>query len=81
MFYLMFLLLLPAVEGGALLLSGVLVDFTGCSFDSNMAGEDGLAVMNLGVVNNISDLAFLKNSVFCSSGKYGLEEDAVLVEV
>ena len=73
---LLFILLyyIPAVEGGALLHSGVLVALIGCTFDSNMAGEDGLAVMSLGLVNNITDLTFQNNSLFCTSGTYDLEE-------
>ena len=47
-----------------------------------MAGEDGLAVMSLGIAENISALSFQNNSFFCPSGKYGLTEDASeLVEV
>ena len=46
-----------------------------------MAGEDGLAVMSLGLINNITDLTFQNNSFFCASGKYGLEEDSEEVEV
>ena len=46
-----------------------------------MAGENGLAVMSLGGVNNIANLTFQNNSFFCASGKYGLEEDSDKVEV
>ena len=46
-----------------------------------MAGEDGLAVMSLGLVNNMKNLAFRNNSFFCTSGKYGLEEPSDEVEV
>ena len=46
-----------------------------------MAGEDGLAVMSLGLIHNITDLTFHNNSFFCASGKYGLEEDNDEVEV
>ncbi|CAN0279849.1 unnamed protein product [Ascophyllum nodosum] len=69
-----------AVEGGGLLHSGVLEALTNCTFDSNMAGEDGLAVMSLGLVNNITDSTFQNNSLFCTSGKYGLEEGSDEVE-
>ena len=72
---------LPAVQGGALLHSGVLVALTECTFESNTAGEDGLAVMSLGMVNNITDLTFRNNSFFCASGKYGLEKNSDEVEV
>ena len=47
-----------------------------------MAGEDGLAVMSLGIAENISVSSFRNNSFFCPSGKYGLTEDySELVEV
>ena len=71
----------PAVQGGALLHSGVLVALTNCTFEWNMAGEDGLAVMSLGLVNNMKNLTFQNNSFFCTSGKYGLEEGSDEVEV
>ena len=46
-----------------------------------MAGEDGLAVMSLGMLNDIRSLTFQNNSVFCALGKYGFEEDSDEVEV
>ena len=47
-----------------------------------MAGEGGLAVMILGIAENIKALSFRNNSFFCPSGKYGLAEDeSELVEV
>ena len=79
MFSLIFTVLIPEVQGGALLHSGVLVALTGCTFESNMAGEGGLAVMSLGPAEDVSALSFRNNSFFCSAGMYGLTED--LVEV
>ena len=78
-FFLIFFL--PAVQGGALLHSGVLVALTYSTFDSNMAGEDGLAVMSLGMAEVMSNLSFRNNSFVCSSGKYALEENSDEVEV
>ena len=73
---------IPEVQGGALLHSGTLEALTECTFESNMAGEDGLlAVMSLGIINYITDLTFKNNSFFCASGKYGLEEDIDEIEV
>ena len=46
-----------------------------------MAGEDGLAVTVSGLVDNITDLTFLKKSFYCDSGKYGWGEDIDDVEV
>ena len=40
-----------------------------------MAGEDGLAVMSLGIAENLSALSFQNNSFFCPLGKYGFTED------
>ncbi|CAN0085623.1 unnamed protein product, partial [Ascophyllum nodosum] len=68
------------VRGGALLHAGILVALTGCAFESNMAGEDGLAVTVSGLVDNITDLTFLKKSFYCDSGKYGWGEDIDDVE-
>ena len=80
--FLLFLFIIPAVQGGALLHSGVLVALTGCTFESNMAGEDGLAVMSLGIAENLSALSFQNNFYICPSGKYGFtEDDNELVEV
>ena len=74
------LLLLPPVDhGGAFLHSGVLVALINCTFEYNMAGEDGLAVMSVGIAEKISALSFRNNSFSCTEGKYGLAED--LVEV
>ena len=74
-------LLYTAVQGGAILHSGVLVALTGCTFDWNMAGVDGLAVMSLGLVNIVTDISLRNNSFFCASGKYGLEENSDEIEV
>ena len=47
-----------------------------------MAGEDGLAVMSLGIAEKISALSFQNNSFFCTSGKYGFtKDDSELFEV
>ena len=72
---------IPEVQGGALLHTGTLEALTECTFKSNMAGEDGLAVMSLGIINYIADLTFKNNSFFCASGKYSLEEDSYQIEV
>ena len=75
------MLLIPAVQGGAILHSGVLVALTGCTFGWNMAGEDGIAVMSIGIAEHISASSFQNNLFFCASGEYGLAEDSDLVEV
>ncbi|CAN0245080.1 unnamed protein product [Ascophyllum nodosum] len=46
-----------------------------------MAGEEGLAVMSLGSMDDIADITFRNNSFFCSSGMYGYEENIDEVEV
>ena len=46
-----------------------------------MAGEDGLAVMSLGIAEVISAVSFQNNSFYCASGKYGLTVDSDSVEV
>ena len=69
------------VEGGALLHFGTLEALTDCTFESNMAGEDGVAVTIFGLVDNITNLTFRDNSFYCASGKYGLVENNDEVEV
>lgn len=64
------------VSGGALLHSGVLVELSGTIFEENTAGEDGPAVMSLGLAQNISNVDFVANAFYCSSGFYGVEDDA-----
>ena len=55
--------------------SGTLEALTGCIFESNMAGRDGLAVTIFGLVDDITNLTFRTNSFYCASGKYGLVRD------
>lgn len=57
-----------AGSGGAYLHSGVAVDLVHSTFVGNRAGEEGLAVLSLGIAENISHLVFDSNTVFCSPG-------------
>eukprot|EP00903_Cladosiphon_okamuranus_P016944 g15619.t1 len=68
-------------SGGAYLHSGVAVDLDRCTFVGNKAGEEGLAVLSLGIAENISDAEFDSNSFFCSTGTYGYEMEQTEAEV
>lgn len=70
-----------AGSGGAYLHSGVAVDLDRCTFVGNKAGEEGLAVLSLGIAENISDAEFDSNSFFCSTGTYGYEMEQTEAEV
>ena len=61
------------MSGGAFLHSGVLVALTNITFVANRAGEDGLAVMSLGLAESITNVIFSNNSFYCSAGTFGYE--------
>lgn len=48
---------------------------------ANQAGEEGLAVLSLGIAENITDVVFDSNTFYCSSETYGYEMDAADAEV
>ena len=72
---------LAAGSGGAYLHSGVNVGLERCTFVENQAGEEGPAVLSLGIAENVSDVAFDSNTLYCRSGTYGYEMDASDPEV
>lgn len=41
----------------------------------NRAGEDGPAILSLGIAEAFSDVAFDANTFYCSPGGYGYEND------
>ena len=70
-----------AGSGGAYLHSGVAVALDSCNFAGNKAGDEGLAVLSLGIAENISDVVFDSNTFSCSSGTYGYEVNVSEAEV
>lgn len=74
---------LPTAEGsgGAYLHSGVAVGIENCIFVGNRAGDEGLAILSLGIAEKISGVEFDSNSFYCSSGTYGYEMDVPEAEV
>lgn len=60
-------------SGGAYIHSGVLVRMDGSTFLENKAGEDGPAVMSLGIAENVSDVTLDANTFYCGAGQYGFE--------
>lgn len=67
--------LFTAVSGGAFLHSGVLVGLQRTNFLENTAGEDGLAIMSLGIAENFTDVTFAANKFYCPAGEYGHDVD------
>lgn len=61
--------------GGGYIHSGVLVLLDGSTFVGNQAGEDGPAVMSLGIAENFSSVTFDANTFYCSAGAYGYENE------
>ena len=61
-------------SGGAYIHSGVLVRMDGSTFD-NKAGEDGRAILSLGIAENISEITLDANTFYCSAGLYGYESE------
>ncbi len=68
-------------SGGAYLHSSVAVALERCTFVGNKAGDEGLAVLSLGIPENISDVVFDSNAFHCGSGTYGYEMDVSEAEV
>lgn len=64
-----------ALAGGAFLHSGVLVGLRSTDFFENMAGEDGLAIMSLGIAETFSNVTFEANTFHCPPGEYGHDVD------
>eukprot|EP00903_Cladosiphon_okamuranus_P015456 g14274.t1 len=62
-------------SGGAYIHSGVLVRMGGSTFVENKAGDEGPAVLSLGIAENISGITFDANTFYCSAGQYGYEEE------
>ena len=51
------------------------------TFVSNKAGKDGLAIMSIGRLGEVTNVSFANNIVHCPIGQYGLDEEAVQVGV
>lgn len=45
----------------------------GSTFVENKAGDDGPAVLSLGIAENVSNVTFDANTFYCSAGQYGYE--------
>lgn len=62
-------------SGGALLHTGYL-NVINTSFVGNQAGQEGLAVISFGVIQEASNLKFVNNVLSCSIKEYGYENNA-----
>lgn len=65
----------PAAEssGGALVHAGVMEEVSGTVFRRNSAGNEGPALLSLGIVQTISDVTFEDNVFYCDTGTYSRE--------
>lgn len=46
----------------------------GSTFVENKAGNEGPAVLSLGIAENISGITLDNNTFYCSAGQYGYED-------
>lgn len=58
-------------SGGALEFSGVVVELNRSEFIGNRAGDGGLAISSLGVLESINHTLFESNTEYCPPGQYG----------
>lgn len=42
------------------------------TFEGNMAGAEGPAMISIGLLEGVSNVTFTKNSFHCSAGEYGV---------
>lgn len=66
-------------SGGAFLHSGVVISMQSVTFVENRAGEAGLAIMSLGIIEDMYDTRFESNTYYCPSGRYGYDKMEVMV--
>lgn len=53
--------------------AGVMEEISGTVFSGNSAGNEGPAVLSLGIVESISDVTFVDNVFYCDAGTYSRE--------
>ena len=61
-------------SGGAFEFSGIVVALNGSEFVGNRAGDGGLAISSLGVLESINHTLFESNTEYCPPGQYGYNE-------
>ena len=49
-----------------------------CSFTANDAGDEGLAVISIGLLDRMENVTFANNTLHCDTGEYG---DMEMIEV
>lgn len=59
--------------------AGVIEHMSGTSFRRNGAGKEGPAILSLGLLNSITDVAFEANAFYCPVGKFSGETPAVII--
>lgn len=61
-------------SGGALAHSGVITMLSNTTFESNKAGEEGLAVISFGEVTDLLNVSFTGHAYHCDKGSYGFDQ-------
>ena len=64
---------MAASSGGALVHAGVMEEISDTVFDGNGAGNEGPAVLSLGLLDSMSAVTFDSNEFFCEEGKFSAE--------
>ncbi|CAM9161301.1 unnamed protein product [Ectocarpus sp. 13 AM-2016] len=68
-------------SGGAFQHSGIVVSLVRSEFTGNRAGDGGLAVSSLGIMEFLANTSFESNTRYCSPGEFGYEIGAFEDEV
>lgn len=59
--------------------AGVVEDMTNTLFSDNGAGNEGPAILSLGMLNSMTSVTFLENNFYCEAGKYSADSPTVSV--
>ena len=59
--------------------AGVVEDISNTLFSHNGAGNEGPAILSLGMLNAMTSVTFLENGFHCEAGKYSADSPTVSV--
>lgn len=62
-----------AASGGALVHAGVMEEISDTAFEGNAAGNEGPAVLSLGLLSSMEAVTFDGNDFYCEEGEFGTE--------
>lgn len=57
--------------------AGVVEDMSNTLFSHNGAGNEGPAILSLGILNAMTSVTFLENGFYCAAGKYSADSPTV----